>query len=234
MPFRNVRAWAFIPAFIVLVAVLGLVHGSTTANSIPASRAGISFHPTTAQQLAPPECAGMNLTSVAWKDNGNLNGSNGNDLLLGSDNTNRINGRNGNDCIVIGSRNNNRINGGGGNDVCIGNPTTRFDNCETEIIRGAAPAGFAQMEFNPPVETFEATGFDGSDGLEDPLESDAGEPTDPEGETELDTDTEPPTEPTPESGIEPGVEPTTEPTDDPASTTEVDADPAGGDDTERQ
>ncbi len=158
MPVRKLRAWAFIPGFVVLIAVLGLVHGSTTANSIPPSRAGISYHPTTAQQLAPPECAGMVLTSVAWGDNGTLNGTNGNELLIGSDNTNRINGRNGDDCLVIGARKDNRLDGGPGNDVCVGNATTRFDNCELQAVRGAAPAGFAPMELTPTVESLRTDG----------------------------------------------------------------------------
>ncbi len=176
---RNLRPWALLPGFIVLLAVLALVHGSTTANSIPPSRAGISFHPATAQQLAPPECAGMALTSVAWRDNGTLDGTNASDLLIGSDKTNRINGRNGRDCLVIGSGDKNRLDGGAGNDVCIGNPTTRFNNCEVEIIRGGASAGFAQMDLTP---TPEPAGTERLIGPETPTEGLTESPESPAGE----------------------------------------------------
>lgn len=213
MPFLKPRAWALIPGFIVLIAVLGLVHGSTTANSIPPSRAGISYHPTTAQQLAPPECAGMPLASVAWRDTGTLNGTNGSELLIGSENTARIGGRGGDDCLVIGSGNNNRLDGGPGNDVCIGNPTTRFDNCEVVIIRGVAPAGFAPLEITPAAETAPTLDTAETDGILGPEELPEGLP---EGLNES-------PEAAPENGEDPGgeAEPEAELTSEPTAETEA-------------
>lgn len=210
MPVRKLRAVIFIPGFVALVAVLGLVYGSTAANSIPPSRAGLSHHPATARQLAPPECAGMALTTVAWLDNGTLQGTNGNELLIGSENTTRINGRNGHDCLVIGSGNKNRLDGGAGNDVCIGNATTRFNNCEVEIIRGAAPAGSAQMELTPAVETAETSDIVRPEGLDESLEPTALDEASPGGE----------------------ATPAAEPTNEPAA--ETDATPVSGMDLEGQ
>jgi Ca2+-binding RTX toxin-like protein len=78
--------------------------------------------------LEPSQCssAGLTPTNLVIGNTGTA----ADDLILGNNNGNTMNGRNGNDCIVGGGGNDN-INGGNGNDVCIGGSgTDTFTNCE--------------------------------------------------------------------------------------------------------
>jgi Ca2+-binding RTX toxin-like protein len=134
-PGRRLRLWRLLPAMALLVLALGLIHGSTAANYVSPSRAGISYIPTTARDLAPYACSGLYLDVVQWSDGGRLRGTSTNDLLLGSAKNDRIEGDGGDDCLVGGGGKNDRLDGGPGYDVCIGNATARFDNCEVEVVQ---------------------------------------------------------------------------------------------------
>jgi len=159
-----------VPGLLVLLLVAGLVTGTTAANYVPPSKAGISYHPASAQALAPPVCAGMGLQTLAWSNAGRLPGTPGNDLLLGSEQNNRIEGGEGNDCLLGGGGRNDRLYGGDGTDVCIGNADTRFDSCE--VIIGGSGANIAAPPAPQEAPAFEGSGAapsEDSGTAEDPL-----------------------------------------------------------------
>ena len=83
-----------------------------------------------ADELTPTECAG---TAVAGVVVGN-NGTNGNDLLIGSSGVDNLDGGLGNDCI-LGGGGNDSLRGSQGSDVCVGGPGTDtfHPSCETQI-----------------------------------------------------------------------------------------------------
>jgi Ca2+-binding RTX toxin-like protein len=117
---------AAITLVIALVSALALV--LTATNTVPTSNVGRSQQAIAAQDLAPPECAGMALTTVVT----NGNGTNGNDLLLGNAAVNTLSGSNGDDCLV-GGAGNDTLRGQGGTDVCIGGAgTDTYQQCETQ------------------------------------------------------------------------------------------------------
>jgi Ca2+-binding RTX toxin-like protein len=112
--------------------------------------------PITPNDLKPPECAALALTSFAV-GSGNFSGHGGNTLVLGSAGADTIKGQGGNDCIIGGGGDDNlqgqagsdvliggpgadTLNGGNGADVCYGyNRTTSgggidtFVGCETQF-----------------------------------------------------------------------------------------------------
>jgi len=104
---------------------------ATAANAVPASNLGSSSQALTADTLKPAACAGITLTNLVIGNNG----TNGNDLVLGSAAVDNMNGGNGNNFILRGGGGNDSIAGGGGTDVCIGGPGTDTFNgsCETQI-----------------------------------------------------------------------------------------------------
>ena len=110
-----------------LVALLALAFSA--ANTVPASNAGRDQRTIGAQDIAPPECAGMGLTTVVTNGNGGA----GNDLVLGTAVGETLNGSNGNDCLV-GGGGNDTLRGGAGNDVCIGGggANEKYNQCETQ------------------------------------------------------------------------------------------------------
>jgi Ca2+-binding RTX toxin-like protein len=115
-----------IAAVIALVCALALVLAAT--NTVPASSVGRSQRAIGVQDLAPPECAGMGLTTLVT----NGTGTNGNDLLLGDAAANTLSGSNGNDCLV-GGAGNDTLRGQAGTDVCIGGAgTDTYQQCETQ------------------------------------------------------------------------------------------------------
>ena len=76
--------------------------------------------PITPDNLKPPECAGLTLTSLAV-GSGTFTGHGGNTLILGSSGADTIKGQGGNDCIVGGGGDDN-LQGQAGSDVLIGGP----------------------------------------------------------------------------------------------------------------
>lgn len=117
----------------MLLLVLISVGSATTASvTVPDTRLEDSSQSITANDLKPAECASLNLTNIVTCPlNGTCQGTNANDLVLGSTRGTRINGNNGNDCI-LGGGGNDTLNGGNGTDVCIGGPgTDSFGTCET-------------------------------------------------------------------------------------------------------
>jgi Ca2+-binding RTX toxin-like protein len=117
---------AAITAGVLLLALLAFAFSAS--NTVPASHAGQSARPIGAQDIAPPQCAGMGLTTVVT----NGAGSAGNDLVLGTAASDTLNGNNGNDCLV-GGGGDDFLKAGAGTDVCIGGggANEKFNQCET-------------------------------------------------------------------------------------------------------
>ncbi len=102
----------------------------SAANLVGSSRVGSSTHSAGENDLKPPECAGIVLTNIVVCSGGNTcNGSQGDDLILGTEDGETISGKKGTDCIV-GGGGDDTIKGGNGDDVCIGGPgDDTFNNC---------------------------------------------------------------------------------------------------------
>lgn len=125
-------------AFFGLIALIlaSVITAVAAANTVPPSRLTDQSRPITANDLKPPECAALNLTNIVV-GSGNFEGTFGNDLILGSPNSDDIRGRFGDDCI-LGGGGDDTIVGDQGTDVCIGGPGNDTfrpppNTCETEI-----------------------------------------------------------------------------------------------------
>jgi hypothetical protein len=105
---------------LILLVVLGVITASAAANIVPVTWLGATNLPITANDLKPAACAALNLTNLVV-GSGTFNGSNGNDLILGSPGADTINGRQGGDCI-LGGGGNDILRGHVGNDVLLGGP----------------------------------------------------------------------------------------------------------------
>ena len=108
-------------AVLAMLALLitSVISAMAAANSVPASGKLDVTLALTANNLKPQECAGQNLTNVIV-GSGTLNGSSGNDLILGGAAADTIRGSDpaagsgdGDDCIL----------GGGGADTIYGDAT---------------------------------------------------------------------------------------------------------------
>ena len=116
----------------LVVAVLAPAAATTAlgaSSTVPGSKASHTVQSIGANNLKPTACAAITLTTLVI----GINGTGGNDLLLGSAGIDVMNGGAGNDCI-LGGGGNDAITGGTGTDVCIGGPgTDTFTGCETSI-----------------------------------------------------------------------------------------------------
>ena len=122
------------------VAIVGLgalilvsaVSAMAAANRVPATAVEDVVMPITANDLKPPECAGLNLTDVVIWQNG-MGGDRNSSLILGTPNADSITGGKGNDCI-LGGGGDDKIDGNQGSDVCIGGPgSDTFKSCAVAI-----------------------------------------------------------------------------------------------------
>ena len=117
---------------LLVLIVMSVVGSLAAGNVVPPSGAGAAAFTINANALKPSDCSALALTNTVV-GSGTINGTSGNDLILGSSTNDSINGGTGADCIVGGSGNDS-INGGNGGDVCIGGPgTDTFQNCSTRI-----------------------------------------------------------------------------------------------------
>jgi Ca2+-binding RTX toxin-like protein len=120
----------------IIIAMLGILVVLGTVNAIAASNTVSSNHldelssAITINNKKPASCT-MNLTNIVVCIGGTCNGTNGNDLILGTSGGERINGRGGQDCI-LGGDGDDDIRGGNAGDVCIGGPgNDTYTGCET-------------------------------------------------------------------------------------------------------
>ena len=128
---RAPRSRKLLGTFLVLV-VANAVMVLTATNSVPITRADNEVSGVNANDLKPEECAALDLTNV---EGGSVavTGTDANDLLLGSELLDAIDGRAGDDCLV-GGPGDDTLDGGPGTDVCLGDAGVDvFLNCETEI-----------------------------------------------------------------------------------------------------
>ena len=120
-----IRYTLLLAAAMLLVFAFG---ANAAMLSVASSGVGMSSTPTTANDLKPAACAGLNLTNVA------NTGTSNNDLLLGTASAATLSGGVGDDCIVGGAGADTLI-GGADYDVCIGGSgSDLFDpSCEERI-----------------------------------------------------------------------------------------------------
>jgi len=124
----------------ITLVILGVLIVLGAVNALAASNTFVSnthlqeqSTPIAINDKKPAACT-MALTSIIVCTGDNCNGTNANDLILGSAGIDNISGKNGNDCIVAGDGND-IIDGDNGTDVCIGGPgnDTFSIKCETII-----------------------------------------------------------------------------------------------------
>lgn len=137
--------------WLLLILAASGMYAVAGANDVAASGAHHHSFPVTANDLKPPECAGIALYSVVT-GSGDITGGNVNELILGSAGADTITGKGGDDCI-LGGAGNDEINGGlsygidillggsgddtlngqnGSLDVCYGGAgVDQFEKCET-------------------------------------------------------------------------------------------------------
>ncbi len=135
---------------VILISVFGAVAAS---NTVPVTKADKNSIGLGANELKPPECAGMGLTNIVDVGAGET-GTAANDLILGTDKPDaEIRGGAGDDCILGGKGNERQkigtewvpglygeegddvlIGGPGNKDVCDGGPgNDTYYTCETEL-----------------------------------------------------------------------------------------------------
>ncbi|HTX91747.1 MAG TPA: hypothetical protein VMC09_11100 [Anaerolineales bacterium] len=130
MRFRTIAK--FLLLGIAALVITNLVSAIADSNTVPPIRLGDQSRPLTADDVKPPECAGLDLTDIV-SGSGTITGTPGNDLILGSPGDDVIDGLGGNDCI-IGRGGDDLLDGNAGVDVCIGGiGNTTFIDCETSI-----------------------------------------------------------------------------------------------------
>jgi Ca2+-binding RTX toxin-like protein len=142
----NKKRLLLLSAILLFTVILFSISTALSAgNIVPVTRLSSQIYPISINNLAPPECAGLNLTNlIVSSGEATIVGTNGNDLILGSPNAEQLWGGGGDDCIV-GGGGNDSIAGVGGTDVCIGGPGNNdifyiiilffipVGGCETEI-----------------------------------------------------------------------------------------------------
>ncbi len=130
---RRIKAYHFfIPAliFLVFMAFLAAYQSMAASNTVAASRLSSTLHNALANDLKPPACAHINITSlVICSGSGICRGTGNRNLILGTAGNDTIRASNGDDCI-IGGGGNDDINGQGGNDICIRGPgNSTYQGC---------------------------------------------------------------------------------------------------------
>lgn len=148
---KSRKMWRILVGIELGVLALAVVVGFAANNTVPTSAADAMSLSIDINDLAPPECSGITLTNLittydstyTWSGSTVYvyNGTNGNDLIITTDEFDDVISNGGNDCIIAGDgidyiwsgRGNDVINAGPGADVCFsqgGNDT--FINCQTQ------------------------------------------------------------------------------------------------------
>jgi Ca2+-binding RTX toxin-like protein len=122
--------------FILLVVLVIISVGFAFAanNIVPTTRLTDQSQTIDANTLKPAACSGLTLNAIVICTGGKCNGTNSDELIIGTSGYDDIKGKNGDDCI-IGGDGDDDISGDNGTDVCIGGPgNDSFTNkCETQI-----------------------------------------------------------------------------------------------------
>lgn len=121
---------------LTLLIVVSAVSALTAGNIIPSSRLDEYTSSITANTLKPVECSAIVLTSILYcpVGGGNCDGTDANELIIGTTADDDIRSGKGDDCILSGDGNDN-LRGEQDIDVCIGGPGTDglHQSCETPI-----------------------------------------------------------------------------------------------------
>lgn len=142
LPWRRTGA-----LLLILWAMVGASVGTAATNTVPPSHLSAQLFSVTANDLKPPQCAGIVVVNLLV-GSGSVTGTNANDLILGGAGADTIRGAGGQDCIVggagadslageggddviLGGPGNDTIQGGPGYDVCYGGPGWDFVTCES-------------------------------------------------------------------------------------------------------
>jgi len=107
-------------SLLALLVILSIFSGFAATNSVAESGADEDTFAITVNDLKPPECASLNLENIVT-GSGSFQGTNRNDLILGSAGNDNIRGMVGNDCI-LGGGGDDTIDGRQGNDILLGGP----------------------------------------------------------------------------------------------------------------
>jgi Ca2+-binding RTX toxin-like protein len=103
----------------------------TAGNAVQGSKIGETLISQSVNDIKPSQCSGITLTGLVT---GTLivNGTDANELILGSVAIDTINGGGGDDCIIGGALGDTLV-GGLGNDVCIGGGGTDVLDVSCEV-----------------------------------------------------------------------------------------------------
>jgi hypothetical protein len=132
---RRSLKWVVIFGMVVVVAI-SVMAALAAVNTVPITLASDQTFPITVNDIAPPECAGMNLTNkIICPSSGNCNGTSANDLMIANSGNPDMHGMVGNDCVVCYSGGRCNLHGDNGTDVCIcKNGSCSFSgDCETQV-----------------------------------------------------------------------------------------------------
>jgi hypothetical protein len=132
--------WIYRAAFfgLLLLIIASVITAMATSNTVVESGADRDSESLDANDLKPPACSGLNLTNVVTDGAGTT----ANDLVVGDENDNTLDGGDGADCLVggngddtlTGGAGDDVLIGGGGTDTCTGGSgsDTYDDSCETQ------------------------------------------------------------------------------------------------------
>jgi Ca2+-binding RTX toxin-like protein len=101
----------------VTLAFVSIFTAFAATNTITESGAEDNVIAITPNDFRPPEC-GMNIQNLVTGE-GNLGGTNSNDLILGGSSGQLLRGLNGDDCVLAGAGDD-RLRGNRGDDVLLG------------------------------------------------------------------------------------------------------------------
>jgi Ca2+-binding RTX toxin-like protein len=130
---RNIPRLALITFAMVIMTSMAFAFAANIA--VPTTHITNQARLITPNTLKPTSCSAITLTTIVYcpTNGGICDGTNANELILGSPNVDVIQGKGGSDCIVGGGGDDD-ISGSQASDVCIGGPGTDiFKKCETII-----------------------------------------------------------------------------------------------------
>lgn len=134
MILRNIlRATVIMLAGLILFST---ILAAAANNVVPVTHLTDQSIAVTANDLKPPECSAINLTTIVYCPTGGgaCDGTDVNELVIGSTADDDIRSGKGDDCI-LGGGGSDSIRGEQNTDVCIGGPDTDLlhPSCETRI-----------------------------------------------------------------------------------------------------
>jgi len=128
---KNIRRLFFV---MLVVLVLTSAISAFAANIVvPDTRLTDQTRIIDPNEVKPAACSGLTLTALVVCTGGNCNGSNADELIIGTAGYDKIRAKNGDDCIVGGGGDDD-ISGDNGTDVCLGGPGSDVLDikCETQ------------------------------------------------------------------------------------------------------